>query len=65
MPYEAFVSRKIPPKSGPTGEGQAWTKLSAEEFFPFIDRYGQFLHKDWPDKVHSDADFVRVYDIAE
>ena len=58
VPYEAFVSRKIPPKSGPTGEGQAWTKLSVEDFFPFIDRYGQFLHKDWPDKVHSDADFA-------
>ena len=25
VPYEAFVSRKIPPESGPTGEGQAWT----------------------------------------
>jgi hypothetical protein len=26
------------------------------DFFPFIDRYGQYKHKDWPGKVHSDAD---------
>ncbi|MCX7047489.1 MAG: hypothetical protein NTX50_18650 [Candidatus Sumerlaeota bacterium] len=25
-------------------------------FFPFIDRYGQYKHKDWPGKTHSDAD---------
>jgi hypothetical protein len=28
-------------------------------FFPFIDRYGQYSHKDWPGKVHSDADLRR------
>src|ERR1017187_5610533 len=28
-------------------------------FFPFIDRYGQYSHKDWPGKVHSDADLGR------
>lgn len=26
-------------------------------FFPFIDRYGQYKHTDWPGKVHEDADF--------
>ena len=26
-------------------------------FFPFIDQYGQYKHKDWPGKVHDDADF--------
>lgn len=25
-------------------------------FFPFIDKYGQYRHKDWPGKVQSDAD---------
>ncbi len=24
------------------------------QFFPFIDRYGQFRHSDWPEKIHSD-----------
>jgi hypothetical protein len=28
----------------------------AAGFFPFIDRYGQYKHKDWPGKVHADAD---------
>jgi hypothetical protein len=27
-------------------------------FFPFIDHYGQFSHKDWPGKTHSDADLA-------
>jgi hypothetical protein len=27
-------------------------------FFPFIDRYGQFSHKDWPGKIHADADLA-------
>ena len=24
--------------------------------FPFIDRYGQYIQRDWPGKVHADAD---------
>ncbi len=24
---------------------------------PFIDKYGQYKHKDWPGKIHSDNDF--------
>lgn len=27
-------------------------------FYPFVDRYGQYVHQDWPDKIHSDADFA-------
>lgn len=30
--------------------------MSEAEFFPFIDKYGQYKHRDWTDKVHSDAD---------
>ena len=47
------------------GKGEAarpvppWAKMKEDEFFPFIDKYGQFKHRDWPDKVHSDADFAR------
>lgn len=26
--------------------------------FPFVDEYGQYLHRDWPRKIHSDTDFV-------
>lgn len=34
----------------------AWFKYTKEQFFPFIDKYGQFIHKEWKDKIHSDAD---------
>ena len=30
-------------------------KAAPEPFFPFIDRYGQFVHDEWPAKIHSDA----------
>lgn len=36
----------------------AFARMSAAEFFPFIDEYGQFKHRDWPDKIHSDADLA-------
>jgi hypothetical protein len=27
-------------------------------FLPFVDKYGQYTHTDWPDKIYSDGDFV-------
>ena len=33
-------------------EGQFRT-LNADKFIPFIDRFGQFIHNDWPGKTHS------------
>ncbi len=27
-------------------------------FFPFVDKYGQYIHTDWPDKIYADADFA-------
>ena len=35
-------------------EGEPWTKMKTEEFLPCIDRYGQFKHRDWPGKTHSE-----------
>ena len=32
--------------------------LPPEKMFPFIDAYGQFIHRDWPGKIHADADFA-------
>ena len=40
-----------------TARGEV-AKVSAEGFFPFVDRYGQFKHKDWSGKVHSDDDLA-------
>jgi hypothetical protein len=31
-----------------------WLTKSPDEFFPMIDKFGQFMHDDWPGKVHSD-----------
>jgi len=28
-------------------------KLDVKTFFPFIDEFGQYIHKDWPGKTHS------------
>jgi hypothetical protein len=33
----------------------AWA-TDADPFFPFIDTFGQYKHKDWPGKVHSLAE---------
>ncbi len=44
-----------------TGEWSAlpeWMKLSPAQFFPFIDTYGQFKHKEWPGKIHADEELV-------
>ncbi len=30
-----------------------------DDFFPFIDTYGQYIHKDWPGKTHKAADLAR------
>ncbi len=35
----------------------AWV-TDAEPFFPFIDAFGQYRHKDWPGKVKSQADLA-------
>ncbi|MBR4219726.1 MAG: beta-galactosidase, partial [Victivallales bacterium] len=32
--------------------------IKAEEFFPFIDTYGQYIHRDWPGKVKDAADLA-------
>ncbi|MBQ2631732.1 MAG: beta-galactosidase [Kiritimatiellae bacterium] len=30
----------------------------AETFLPFVDRYGQFAHDDWPGKIHNDRELT-------
>ena len=37
----------------------AWLTMSADEFFPMIDRFGQFALESWPGKVESIDDFPR------
>jgi len=40
-------------------------KLPPEEFFPFIDKYGQFKYAEWPGKVHSDEDMKKAREAEE
>ncbi len=44
----------------------AWV-TDAQPFFPFIDTFGQYKHKDWPGKVHSLAELQqrRVAEASE
>ena len=32
--------------------------LSSKAFLPFVDMYGQFMHDDWPGKVHNDTELA-------
>ncbi len=32
--------------------------METKTFFPFIDDYGQFIHKDWPGKTHSQEELI-------
>ncbi len=43
-------------------EGAEQKILPAATFLPFVDRYGQFAHDDWPGKVHGDADLAAARD---
>jgi hypothetical protein len=44
---------------------EPYTLLSPEElkekFYPFVDEYGQFMYRDWPDKIHSGDDLRTNY----
>jgi len=39
------------------GEPETDKKITGlgDKYFPFIDKYGQYKHSDWPEKIHSDA----------
>jgi len=44
------------------GKYQEVSTIAKDDFFPFIDGYGQFLHADWPGKVHSDQGLERNHE---
>ena len=48
--------KRIVAFTGDKADVPGWMKLSEKEFFPFIDVYGQFKYREWPGKIHSDAD---------
>jgi hypothetical protein len=38
-----------------------WTTGTADCFFPFVDRFGQYRHANWPGKIQDDADLRRQH----
>jgi len=38
------------------GRGKQTRLVEGEDFFPFVDEFGQFKHGEWPGKVHSEAE---------
>jgi len=45
------------------GDGTPPSKiLPAKTFLPFVDRFGQFAHDDWPGKVHGEEELRRTKD---
>ena len=41
-----------------SGMGVKQKVFSAKSFLPFVDRYGQFAHDDWPGKIHGDGELA-------
>ena len=37
----------------------AWALPKDKPFFPFVDRFGQYMHRTWPGKTHSTEDMKR------
>ncbi|HAZ02599.1 MAG: hypothetical protein A2W90_16160 [Bacteroidetes bacterium GWF2_42_66] len=48
--------KKITAREGTPAPLPAWMLLPSDKFFPFIDVYGQFIHKDWSGKTKLDND---------
>lgn len=40
-------------------------KKDSSEFFPFVDKYGQYKYKEWPGKIHSDKELQKMRSIEE
>ena len=42
-----------------------WMEMATADFLPFTDVYGQFKYREWPGKVHSDAELRSAIDAEE
>jgi hypothetical protein len=38
------------------------TAPAGDAYFPYIDIYGQYMHADWPAKIHNDADLKKAHE---
>jgi hypothetical protein len=44
------------------GDAARLAGKKAEEIFPFIDEFGQYIHRDWPGKLHAEKEFAERRD---
>ncbi len=56
----SFELKAIRAEGGPVAVTAHVT--DAEPFFPFIDSFGQYKHRDWPGKIHSTNELAAVRD---
>ena len=50
---------------GKRKENPAEVKMSHDEFFPFIDQYGQYKYNEWTNKIHSDEELQKAREVEE
>ena len=55
-PRAALKIRNITAVEHNPADTPAWFAMTEGEFFPFVDKYGQFKFKEWKGKTHSDAE---------
>ncbi len=48
--------KRVYARKGEPEKLPGWMYIPEKDFFPFIDAYGQFIHKEWPGKTKSDED---------
>ena len=41
-----------------SGAGVEQKVFPAKTFLPFVDKYGQFIHDDWPGKIHNETELA-------
>ena len=60
-PLELVGMRAWPKAVATDGKVEPGVQVfGADGFLPFVDRFGQFKHAEWPGKVHDEADLVRA-----
>ncbi len=55
-----FYIKRVVAKNSKDRKEAACYSMTAEEFFPFIDKYGQYKFAEWPGKIHSDEELKRA-----
>jgi hypothetical protein len=57
--YRLWGMRHYPLEGNFLSQNKQILSLTADEFFPFVDKFGQFKHKEWVNKVHSIEDLKK------